>query len=226
MRVKTLSVLTGLGGALIVTSRTPAGFTGIKSVSKPNHLGLLAVNVFVTFDRPGQDLFLGAAGTPESPMVISVIGGTFYQHPFGGDTAPSSALPVCGKFPSLIFDTFVTVGLKCHGGGNYMTLGPGWPGFGPASIETDASGWSVPANSPQADPFNPDYLNGNGEVLIGQFSTADGTGIAGMFRILVISNNVATQLNVSFFHVPGPGAPAILAMSGLVGSRRRRTQET
>ncbi len=220
MKAHRLAMLVGAPMLLVGTAH--AGFTGIEVVGKPNPYGLLVCNVFATFDRPGQDLFIQAIGTPGSPMDISVIGGTFYQHPFGGDTAPPNALPVCGKFPSLVFDTFVTVGLKCHIGVDDTTLGPGWPGFGAASLETDSSGWSVPVDSPQADPFNPDYLNGNGEVLIGQFSTLNGTAISGMFRIVVVSNNVSTQLDVSFFHVPAPGALAFLATCGLVVSRRRR----
>jgi hypothetical protein len=230
MKVKAFSALAGLGSALIAASPAAAGFTGITTEGKPNPFGLLVCNVFASFDRPGHDSFLSAAGTPDSPMDISVIGGTFYQHPDGGFVPPSAA--AVQAFPSLAFDSFVTIGVKMVGqpGGqpyNSLVLTDGF-GYYPFSLWNDAFlggdgiGWAVTPSDPQSDPFNPAYVNGDGQVLIGQFTTLDGTGIAGMFRILVVSNNVATQLNVSFFHVPGPGAVVLLAASGLAGSRRRK----
>lgn len=217
MKVAALSLVAGLGGTLILAGPAPAGFTGIKVVSKPNAFGLLVCNVFASFDRPGEDQFRSAGGTPNSPMDIHVVGGTFYQHPFGTDTPPAAPLLVN---PSLAFDTFVTIGVKAVGipGGQFpdnLELTPGWPGFGPSSLGGTALAWQVMANDPQANPFNPDYVNGNGQVLISQFSTADGTGITGMFKILAISNGTTMQFNVTFFHVPGPGAMALLATSAL-----------
>ena len=72
-------------------------------------------------------------------------------------------------------------------------------------------------------------MSGNGQVLIGQFTapiTPNFPGIVGMFRILVRSNDVATQLNVCFNSVgdpciPSPGALALLGTAGLLGTRRR-----
>ncbi len=78
---------------------------------------------------------------------------------------------------------------------------------------------------PQADPF--DAVNsfpGNGQILIGQFSTTNGTAISGSFLIQYTSNGVPGQQSaVSFFHVPSPGALAMMGAAGLIGTRRRRT---
>jgi hypothetical protein len=227
MRVSTLSLLQGLGGAMLLCAPASGGFLGIEVVNKPNPYGLLACDVFAVFDRPGQDLFLNIAGTPAAPLLIQVIGGTFYQHPMGWDKAPSAAL--VDLFPSLAFDTFVTIGVKSVGPGaqpqDDLVLTPCWPGFGPSSISTgDCNvGWAVTPGDPQADPFNPDYFAGNGHVLIGQYSTADGTAISGHMVILFRSNGV-TQIvyNASFYHVPGPGALGVLATAELFGTRRRR----
>jgi hypothetical protein len=183
-------------------------------------------NVFATFDRPGQDRFLSAAGTPNSPMDIHVVGGTFFQAPpfCDGDTAPGAAL--VALVPSLAFDTFVTIGAKSIGPGGQpapqLSLTPGWPGFGPSSLVGENLGWANTPNDPNTDPFNPNFVNGNGQVLIGQFAANDGFGIVGMFRILVVSNGVSTQMNVSFFHVPGPGAMALVGAAAFLGTRRRR----
>ncbi len=219
--------LAGAVGPLIVAVPAQADFTGIRTESKPNPYGLLVCNVFATFDRPGGDLFLAVAEEPGSPLIITVIGGTFYQHPSGTDKAPSAALVEI--FPSLAYDSFVTIGVKKVGepGGqpnDALVITPGWPGFGPSVLGGPSVnlGWGVTPADPQADPFNGDYAARDGSVLIGQYSTLNGTGIVGRFRILVVSNGVPSQLNVSFSHfVPGTGAFALLVIAG--ATRRRRT---
>jgi hypothetical protein len=234
MKTKALSVLAGVAAPLIMAGTADAGFVGIKVVGKigniPGAPNAIICNVFATFDRPGQDRFLSAAGTPASPMDIHVVGGTFYQNAFGTDTAPNAAfIPLA---PSLAFDSFVSIGQKSTAQpAPPLTLTPGWDaadgipggtGFAPSSLGGTNLGWANTPQDPNTDPFNPLFINGNGQVLIAQFSTTNGTGISGMFRILVVSNGVSTQLNVSFFHVPSPGALALLGTAGLVGRRRRR----
>ncbi len=59
-------------------------------------------------------------------------------------------------------------------------------------------------------------------LLIGQFSTADGTGISGTMVVQYTSDGVGAQQKVSFLHVPSPGALALLGTVGLIGARRRR----
>jgi hypothetical protein len=234
MQLKALSVLAGVGLPLIAAGTAEAGFVGLKVVAKEALIGGQAAfvcNVFATFDRPGTDRFISAAGTPNSPMNISVVGGKFYQNQFGSDTAPSSALlPV---FPSLAFDSFVTIGQKSTAQpAPPLTLTPGWAdsdgvpggsGFGNSTLGGNNLGWANTPADPNTDPFNPAFINGNGQVLIGQFTTIGGTGITGMFRVLVTSNGIGTQINVSFSHfIPAPGALALMGTAGMVGGRRRR----
>ncbi len=226
MRTSTLSLLPGTAAVLIAGGRACGGFVGVEVMSKPNTFGLLVCNVFAVFDQPGQDLFLAAGGKPTQPVDIRVIGGTFYQHPLGDDQAPSAAL--VSAFPSLAYDTFVTIGVKTVGPGGQpeddLVLTPGWPGFGPSSLsEPPELGWAVTPNDPQADPFNPNFNAGNGHVLIGQYATADGVGIVGRFRTLVVSSGIPTQITMEFSHfIPGPGAAVLMGAVGLIGTRRRR----
>ncbi len=102
-----------------------------------------------------------------------------------------------------------------------LTLTPGWPGFVGGFLGGNNLGWANTPADPNTDPFNPAFINGNGQVLIGQFATTNAPSISGMFRILVVSNNLSTQINVSFFG-PAPGALPLLAAAGLFGVRRRR----
>ena len=76
----------------------------------------------------------------------------------------------------------------------------------------------------QGDPFNPPFsFPGNGQILIGQFSTSNGSAISGTFLLTYDSNGQPFQHSVvSFFHVPGPGALLPLGAVTLVGTRRRR----
>ena len=224
MKAKTLRLLAGTAVPLILTGSVEAGFLGISTTSKPNDFGLLVVNVYAEFDRPGEDALFVVGGSALTPMLIEVIGGTFYNHTFGSDRPPGTAL--INAFPILAFDSFVTIGVKSVGvngqPADNLRFAPGFPGVSGTSIDTDASSWGAAPGSPQTDPFNPDYFAGDGRVLLGQFSTANGTAIQGTMAIHAASNGVTRQHAVSFYHVPGPGALWLLGATGLLGTRRRR----
>jgi len=226
MKVAMPRMLVGVTTPLILIGSVQAGFTGISTASKPNPWGILTVNVYAEFDRPGEDHMLAVAGTPNAPLLIEVIGGAFYQHAFGSDRPPQCYNLGCGgSFPSIAFDTFVTIGVKGVGGGHQpddqMILTLDWPGFGESTLATPNAGWAVTPIYPQGDPFNPNFFAGDGRVLIGQFSTVDGSAIQGTMLLSFLSNDVYAQSVVSFHHVPGPGAWALLGATGLLGSRRR-----
>ncbi|MHC5022942.1 MAG: PEP-CTERM sorting domain-containing protein [Planctomycetota bacterium] len=213
MKVKTLSVLAGLGGSLLVGNAAQAAFTGLVVEEKPNEWAFTC-NVYAQFSDP-LDVGYAVAGTPGAPMNISVNGGTFYQTAVGNDQAPNPAF--FGVFPSLEFDTFVTIGKKTSVG-DETALSPGWPGFGPSTLGGTNLGWFVTPVAPQAVP------DASGRVLLGQFGTADGLGISGTFLLQWDDpTGNTTQEIVSFEHnVPAPGALALLGVAGLMGTRRRR----
>ena len=223
MKIKTLSLLAGVGAPLIMTAVSDAGFTGVTTTSKPNPFGLLVVNVYANFDRPGEDFMVAVAGTPAQPLLVQVEGGVFYNSPFGNDSAPSPGLITV--YPSLAFDTFVSIGKKTSAG-DATLISPGWPvaGIVGSIFTTDQSGWVVTPNSPQANPFDPaNSFPGNGQVLIAQFTTAGGTEIHGTLLLKFVSNGVAgLQAYVGFTSIPAPGALALLGAAGLIGTRRRR----
>ena len=197
MKIQTLAVLAGVSAPLILGGSALAGFIGIETTSKPNEFGIFTVNVYAVFDRPGEDHMLATFGTHEIPLTIEVTGGTFYNSPFGSDVAPQAAL--VEVFPSLAYDTFVTIGKKDANGDNLIVVA-GFPGFDGSVLET-LSGWLVFEDDPQGNPFDPaNSFPGDGSVLIGQFSTADGNGISGTIPMEYISNGFTEQSVVTFHH--------------------------
>ncbi len=127
----------GCCAPLILAAPANATFTGLSTESWTNAFGIDVVSVFANFDQPGDQL-TAIAGTPMSPLNLSVIGGTFFQHALGGDRAPVDA--GVAMFPSLAFDTFVTIG--------------------ESSLASLSASWLVLPMSPQADPFNPAFVAG------------------------------------------------------------------
>ena len=227
MKIRTLSVLAGVSAPLILTGSSDAGFVGIKVVGKDNPFGILVCNVYAIFDRPGEDRMEAVAGTANTPLQIDIIGGVFYNTPnVGSNYAPSTFL--ISLFPSLAYDSFVTIGVKAVGTNGQpkdnLTISPGYPKPEGSQKFTTSSGYGITPLEAQGDPFDPvNSFPGNGQIIIAQFSTADGTAIAGQFLIQYTSNGVQFQQSaVSFFHVPGPGALAMLVTAGLLGTRRRR----
>ncbi len=228
MKTRTLLVLAGVGAPLILTGSSDAGFVGIKVVGKDNPFGFLVCNVYAIFDRPGEDRVEAIAGTPNTPLRIEVIGGTFYNTPNASqDIAPTDFL--VRLFPSLAFDTFLTIGVKQVGPKGQpkdnMVISAGFPlPITGSVLETTQAGYGLTPLEAQGDPFDPvNSFPGNGQILIGQFSTTNGTAISGTFLFQYTSNGVQFQQSVEgFFHVPGPGALALLGLAGLMGTRRRR----
>ncbi len=205
MKVKTVAMLAGLSAPLILCGPTSGGFLGIDTCIKPNPSGLLTVNVYAAFDRPGEDMIQTLSGTANALMLIQVHGGgTFYNHPLGTDRPPLAG--IVAAFPSLAFDSFVTIGVKQVGPppdgqpADNMLITPGFPSVSGSQLSTTTSGWGILPNEPAADPFNPAYVQGDGRVLLGQFSTANGTAISGTMLIQFVSNGVVEQAVVSFLN--------------------------
>ncbi len=201
MRLATLALCVG-GGTLIATSAT-ADFIGLRVESKPNEFGILVCNVYAEFDHV-NDFMFAVIGSEANPSTISVVDGTFYQHPFGSDRPPPGAL--VDVFPSVAYDSFVTIGVKCFGDPpcqpvDALLFGNGWPGFG-SSVLSFGGFWAVLIGTPQGEPFNPDYSSGgNGQVLIGQFSTADATAIVGDIEVQYYNQGVGPiAQQVTFEH--------------------------
>ncbi len=187
MKVTTLSLVAGTA-ALIATSSAAATLTGIVVVAEPQEPDLVTCSVYAQFNSQ-DDRLVAVCGTMSSPLDISVTGGEFYQHAIGSDTAP--LLVLFEAFPSLVWDSFVTIGMGSNKGGDNTILMPPWPGFGPSSLTTTDSGWFITPSDAQGAPDN------DGRVLLGQF-THDGTAIEGRMLVQFITGGVHMQASVVF----------------------------
>ena len=140
---------------------------------------------------------------------------SFYQNAFGGNTPPSAAL--IAVFPSLEFDSFVSIGRLTDTDDGMLEIGIDWSAFeagGP--IFTDNGSWF-------ATPDNAQVHEVDGRVLLGQFTVA-GDGLEGTINIQGKDDSLDnwTATDVYFNTVPAPGALALLGLAGLVARRRRK----
>jgi hypothetical protein len=192
---------------ILAGSQASAQFTGITVESKPNEFGILVCNVYAQFDSPPV-AFIAVGGVP-FVSTYTVIDGTFFQSPFGNDRAPNPAL--FSDSPTLRYDSFVTIGVKSFNINDpgvpegqmedVIKFTPNWPGFGPSSLVFAEAAYGVPNSFAQGDPFNPNYVAGDGGILIGQLSTQDGTGITGDLQLNFVPDNGHLQEQfVSFVH--------------------------
>jgi hypothetical protein len=229
MKLKTLLVLAGVSSPLIASASADAGFVGLKVVKKiPNPFGILTINVYAEFDNMGNDWLDGMGGTPNYPLTIGVVGGTFWNHAAGGDTAPPEGLFIL--YPSLAYDSFYTIGLKAIPMGesdattlvNMPTLGGYYGPFVTSVSTTNGAMGIVPPTDTQGNPWDPDSGGGAGQVLIGQYSTTNGIGFYGSFLIKGTFDGAPGDIVAVSFAWPAPGTLGLLGLAGLMSTRRRR----
>ncbi len=207
---KTFLLLTSCALCIALTQSALADYFGLEVVertdlqicqdpSEPEIPYKLDVcEIHVVFDDPGDRLISTALCD-----VSTTAPQGFFQHTLGGDTAPAcNLIPV---FPTLVCDSFVTLGLECDAGGSATD-----PDFDSTGFNTSgevSGGWfnSNPANGQGA----PDA---NGRVMIARFSYRQNKNTSGnvcVFAKLAGSDDISTYLMQPFdCSVPGGGLPA------------------
>jgi MYXO-CTERM domain-containing protein len=122
MKVRTLSLVAGFGGSLLMAASAEAGFLGLEAVRITQtsagqdlvmDLGMPATfevwRVYAAFSDPGDQLIAGA-GTPGQAFSVSSADGTGFINDdvFGGDRPVTEA--AAGAIGSLNWDSWYTVG--------------------------------------------------------------------------------------------------------------------
>jgi hypothetical protein len=84
---------------------------------------------------------------------------------------------------------------------------------GTSFIQEDNGGWF---------DFDPGTVENGGEILIAQFTIADGAGPVVFTGTVDYTPGGEGDFVSEAFFIPAPGAAALLGLAGLAGTRRRR----
>ena len=210
---KLLGLTAGVG-SLILAGTAVADFTGMQYETVENGMaGLTTYRVYAGVDAGGE---LDAVfGDDSNTLSVSSDSG-FYQNAVGGYSAPNAAL--FAFFPSLQFDSFVTIGLLDDAGNAMLDIGIDWSNFeAGGSIVTDNGTWF-------ATPADAQVHEIDGRVLVGQFTVGDGDHVYGSMNFQGKNADLSNwgADGVLFDTVPAPGALALLGLAGIAARRRRK----
>lgn len=219
MNMKTLSLAAGVG-SLLFAGVASADYTGLSGELHANGgvSGTWTARIYANFSDAG-DMLNAVYG--DSGNTLSVGTDTsFYQNTFGGPTSTSINPALYDAFPSLVYDSWVTIGLEDQTGNALLDIGIDFSDFeAGGGISTNNGSWF-------ATPDDPQVLAGSEmRVLIGQFTVYGSGHVSGVLNMQGKTaggdNWVAT--GVAFdYAIPAPGALALLGLAGLAGTRRRR----
>jgi hypothetical protein len=197
--------------SLIAVGSASAEFHGISVDAIDSGMGI-GTTYRIYADVDAGDQVDAVYGDADNILNIESTTG-FYQNPFGGYGTPSAAL--FAFFPSLEYDSFVTIGLLDDAGDAMMDIGIDWSGFeSGGAINTDNGTWF-------ATPDDAQVYEVGGRVLIGQFTT-DGN-VSGVLNLQGKNADLTNwnAIGVQFDTAPAPGTLALLGLAGIFARRRR-----
>ena len=219
MNIK-LSLFAGCVGSLVLAGTATADYTGLsyEIAAVDGVADTWTARIYANFSD-ANDQLNAVYGDADNPMLVTSSGG-FYQNAFGGNTSGAINPALYAAFPSLVYDSWATIGLEDNVGNAMGDIGIDWSDFeAGGSIATDNGTWFT-------TPADAQSLAGAGmRVMIAQLTT--------MGHDSVISGHVSLQgktaagdtwvsLNDEFaYALPAPGALALLGLAGVAGRRRR-----
>ena len=208
---KLLGLTAGVG-SLVLAGSAVADFTGMQYEEVENGMaGMTTYRIYA-----GVDGELDAVYGDEVNNLLVTSDSGFYQNMFGAYGTPSAAL--FSFFPSLEFDSFVSINLTDDAGDAMLDIGIDWTGFeAGGSISTDNGTWF-------ATPSDAQVFAVDGRVMVGQFTVNDGDHVYGSMNFQG-KNADLTNWNadgIAFDTAPAPGALALLGLAGIAARRRRK----
>ena len=217
MNNKTLS-LTIAAGSLIASSAM-ADYTGLSFDGTDNGDGTWTALIYANFTAESDRLNAVFGDGDDNLSITSTAG--FYQNTFGGATSAAINPAFYDMFPSLLMDSWVTIGAVDMTDNNMLDIGIDFSGFeGGGDISTDNGSWF-------ATPEDPQVLAGEDlRVLVGQFTMFGlGSSVSGVLNLQGKQGDFETfQARGQEFeyYIPAPGALALLGIAGLATRRRRK----
>ena len=226
MNVKNITVFAGCVASLGLGAMAAADYSGMSA--ELVHSGALGgtsgtgdvYRIYVDFDGAGGSVN-AVYGDATQGLLIEASSGSFYQNAFGGDTSKNINPALYGPFPSLMYDSWVTIGSEDMNGNNLNTIGINFGAFsaGGAISTTDGSWFTTPDDAQS-------YAGADNRVLVGQFTVDVGASVLGYVNLQGKygdqGGDQTTWSASGQTWVPAPGALALLGMAGLAGRRRRR----
>jgi hypothetical protein len=216
------SISAAVVGSLLAVGTASAEFQGISIETVDNGMGLgTTYRVYVDVEA-GDQVNAIFGDNVDLLTVNGVDGASIYQNEFGGATSISINSNFFAFFPSLEWDSYVTIGALHSDGtpfGNnaLLDIGIDFAAFeAGGTLSTDNGSWF-------ATPADDQVFELDGRVLIGQF-TVDGD-IEGIINIQGKNADLTNwqQRGIAFSSavIPAPGAIALLGLAGLASRRRR-----
>ena len=218
MNVKQLSLLAG-GATLLLAATASADFQGLSAdivgvdMAVPGAPAHWTARIYANLGAGDRlDAVYGNADNPLSMGTTS----SLYQNAFGGNTSAAINPALYSAFPSLAYDSWVSIGLEDQTGNALSDIGMN---YGENSVSTSDGSFYVTPDDAQGQEVG-------GRVLIAQFTTFDYdsklTGTISLQGKLADGSNWGAE-SVSYeFALPAPGALALLGLAGVAGRRRRR----
>jgi hypothetical protein len=219
MNIKTLS-MTIAAGSLLATGAM-ADYTGMGYDGTDNGDGTWTARIYANFDAATDELD-AVYGDAANLLSISSDGG-FYQNMFGGNSSADINPALYPAFPSLVLDSWVTIGLEDNVGNNMLNIGIDWSDFeAGGDISSDNGTWF-------ATPDDAQVLAGADlRVMIGQFTMYGlDSHVSGLINLQGKVGNFETfqETGIAFDYslaIPAPGALALLGLAGVASRRRRK----
>jgi len=218
MNYKKLSL--AIAATSLISGTAMADYSGLDFDGTDNGDGTWTARIYANFSA-GTDQLNAVYGDANNGLSISSSGG-FYQNAFGANTSAGINPALIPAFPSLVLDSWVTIGLEDQTGNAMLDIGIDWTDFASGgNISTDNGSWF-------ATPADAQCLAGSElRVMVGQFTMfGAGSTVSGVLNLQgKVGDNetfVATGQAFEYSLVPAPGALALLGLAGIAGRRRRK----
>ena len=212
MNNKTLAI--GIGTC--ITGSVMADYTGLSHEMIDANPGTF--RVYLNFDNEADELHAVYGVTANTLFVDSLNG--FYQNAFGGPTSADINPALFDPFPSLMYDSWVTIGLEDNVDNNMLNIGIDWSDFedNGGRFETNNGTWFVTPDDPQR------IVGEDLRILIGQFTSLQPSFRPDIHGFINIQGEraVGGTYNVLDIPLPGPGVLSMLGIAGIMFVRRRR----
>ena len=216
MNNKTLT----LGIVTCITGSVMADYTGFSFEDVDANPGTF--RVYLDFDNETDELY-AIFGDSQSTLFTESNNG-FYQNAFGGPTSADINPALYDPFPSLMYDSWVTIGLEDNVDNNMLNIGIDWSDFedNGGRFETANGTWFATPDDSQV------IVGEDLRLLIAQFTMLQPElgDVVGNFNIQGKSGTTGDSFQVRdiawSYPVPGPGVLSMLGIAGIMFVRRRR----